>query len=116
MSTYDWVEAGCLWTPWLPFCHRSSKPAFGFDATGEILISKAFGRLIRFSRQAAGHRPEVVVVAPMSGNHATLLREVVDTMLDCRDVSLTDWICASQVPLSEGDFGLDDNVQSQVRT
>ncbi|MBN8728092.1 MAG: polyhydroxyalkanoate depolymerase [Xanthomonadales bacterium] len=54
--------------------------------------------------------PVVLVVAPLSGHHATLLRDTVSTLLREHDVYVTDWIDARMVPLAHGGFGLDDYV------
>lgn len=56
--------------------------------------------------------PAVLVVAPLSGHHATLLRDTVHTLLQDHKVYITDWQDARQVPLSEGAFSLDDYVQT----
>ncbi len=55
-------------------------------------------------------RRQILLVAPLSGNFATLLRDTVSGLLTEGDVWLTDWRCASEVPLGEGDLGLDDFV------
>ena len=54
--------------------------------------------------------PKVLMVAPMSGHHATLLRGTVDTFLPNHQVFITDWVDARHVPLSDGPFGLDDYI------
>jgi poly(3-hydroxybutyrate) depolymerase len=54
--------------------------------------------------------PAVLVVAPLSGHHATLLRDTVRTLLRDHDVYITDWVDARMVPLSQGPFGLDDYI------
>ncbi|MBB1089532.1 polyhydroxyalkanoate depolymerase [Lysobacter sp. SG-8] len=88
---------------------------------------KPFCRLLRFKRYTdhAGNlqemrgQPPVLVVAPLSGHHATLLRDTVRTLLRDHKVYITDWIDARMVPTSEGDFGLDDYiayVQDFIRT
>src|SRR5690606_6038990 len=55
--------------------------------------------------------PKVLIVAPLSGHHATLLRDTVRTMLSAFDVYVTDWIDARMVSLAEGTFHLDDYVE-----
>jgi poly(3-hydroxybutyrate) depolymerase len=55
-------------------------------------------------------QPTVLVVAPLSGHHATLLRDTVRTLLSRHDVYVTDWIDARMVPVEEGPFSLDDYV------
>ena len=77
--------------------------------------STAFGTLLRFERAdppAANEppRPQVLIVAPLSGHFATLLIDTVRTMLVDHDVHITDWHNARDVPLSEGRFGLDEYI------
>jgi poly(3-hydroxybutyrate) depolymerase len=104
------------------------KPEFGIrtvDVEGvavaiheRVEISKPFCELRRFKRfsddpatldRLKGH-PAVLVVAPLSGHYATLLRDTVHTMLRDHKVYITDWRNARIVPLSEGEFHLDDYV------
>lgn len=80
----------------------------------EILVRKPFGNLVRFRRDLSGlparQDPKVLVVAPMSGHFATLLRGTVQALLPEHDVHLTDWVDAREVPLALGNFDLDDYV------
>jgi poly(3-hydroxybutyrate) depolymerase len=72
---------------------------------------KPFGDLRRFSRDGlAGDAPKVLIVAPMSGHFATLLRGTVERMVESSEVYITDWADARQVPASEGRFDLDDYI------
>lgn len=102
---------------------RYEKPEFGFThtvvdgrkvaVTEEILGEKPFCRLVHFARDVPADRapdPQILVVAPMSGHHATLLRGTVEALLPEHDVYITDWLDARMVPLRDGDFGLDDYV------
>ncbi|QRM53660.1 polyhydroxyalkanoate depolymerase [Sinorhizobium sp. BG8] len=102
---------------------RYAKPEFGLPETvvdGEtvsvherIVWKRPFCNLIHFERVVpAGHRkdPKILIVAPMSGHYATLLRGTVETLLPSADVYITDWIDARMVPLSEGSFDLDDYI------
>jgi poly(3-hydroxybutyrate) depolymerase len=83
----------------------------------EVLLAKPFCRLLHFKRvpPASMSRrladPKVLIVAPMSGHHATLLRDTVRALLPDHDVCITDWIDARRVPLSSGPFHLDDYVE-----
>ncbi len=102
------------------------KPAFGLTTTtidGEtvsvvekVQLSKPFCRLLRFERllperlTKRSADPSVLIFAPLSGHHATLLRDTVRGMLPDHNVYITDWIDARQVPLSAGPFHLDDYV------
>jgi poly(3-hydroxybutyrate) depolymerase len=80
------------------------------------VLSRPFCRLLHFERdlsQAAASRradPRVLLVAPLSGHHATLLRDTVRALLPEHDVWITDWIDARLVPLAQGPFHLDDYV------
>ena len=82
------------------------------------MLRKSFCRLLRFKRYTddAGNLkdlkddPPVLVVAPLSGHHATLLRDTVRTLLRDHKVYITDWIDARMVPTSEGEFSLEDYV------
>lgn len=107
---------------------RYGKPEFGLAETiidGEVVSvtektvwSKPFCNLIHFERQHShksvrkgkARDPIIVLVAPMSGHYATLLRGTVETLLPFAEVYITDWVDARNVPLTEGSFGLDDYV------
>jgi poly(3-hydroxybutyrate) depolymerase len=96
------------------------KPAFGIDSVHmrgkdvpvheEILLRKPFGQLKHFYREDHDKGPRLLIVAPMSGHYATLLRGTVQRLLPHADVYITDWRDAKLVPLSEGHFDLDDYV------
>ena len=81
-------------------------------------VRKPFCRLVRFKRYSDDaatiarlkDNPVVLVVAPLSGHHATLLRDTVRTLLRDHKVYVTDWIDARMIPVEEGSFGLDDYV------
>ena len=81
-------------------------------------VRKPFCRLVRFKRYSDDAKviaalkddPVVLVVAPLSGHHATLLRDTVRTLLRDHKVYVTDWIDARMIPVEEGSFGLDDYV------
>jgi len=106
------------------FAHAAAprgKPEFGLTSTlidgktvpiNEIIFDrKPFGQLKRFERVGAGEGdPKLLIVAPMSGHYATLLRGTVERMLPNHDVYITDWRDAKMVPLSDGLFDLDDYV------
>jgi poly(3-hydroxybutyrate) depolymerase len=101
---------------------RYGKPEFGIDetriagkpvpVTGQVVLQKPFCSLLHFKRHSvpAGSRndPKVLIVAPMSGHYATLLRGTVEAMLPEHDVYVTDWTDARDVPLSAGRFDLAD--------
>jgi len=75
-------------------------------------LEKPFCKLIHFERALKTRRqdPKILLVAPLSGHHATLLRDTVRTMLPEHDVYVTDWVDARMVPMSAGPFHLDDYV------
>ncbi len=97
------------------------KPAFGLDTTivdgtsvavNEVVVaSKPFGALKHFERAISGRNdPRVLVVTPMSGHYATLLRGTVERLLPDHEVYVTDWVDAKLVPRSAGKFDLNDYV------
>jgi len=102
------------------------KPAFGLQTTSvdghevviteRIVAEKPFCKLIHFERQFGNSPrrasdPKILLVAPMSGHHATLLRDTVRALLPHHEVFITDWIDARMVPLNMGPFHLDDYVE-----
>lgn len=96
------------------------KPAFGIFETiidgkevpvaEQIVHRLPFGQLKHFQRETDRKDPKILMVAPMSGHFATLLRGTVEAMLPDHDIYITDWRDASSVPLSEGGFDLDDYI------
>jgi poly(3-hydroxybutyrate) depolymerase len=102
------------------------KPEFEIDSTlvndatvgivEETVVTKPFCRLIHFKKDlnakatAALKQPKVLLVAPLSGHHSTLLRDTVRGLLTDHDVYITDWTDARMVPQSEGAFHLDDYI------
>ncbi len=102
---------------------RYSQPEWGITETVvngktvpvriEALWERPFCRLLHFDRAVDfGHRPDprVLVVAPMSGHYATLLRGTVQAMLPDHDVYITEWVDARMVPINKGPFDLDDYI------
>src|SRR5690606_17929305 len=79
--------------------------------TETAAIEKPFCRLLHFERAARRTDPRVLLVAPLSGHHATLLRDTVRALLPAHDVYVTDWLDARMVPVSQGRFHLDDYVR-----
>jgi polyhydroxyalkanoate depolymerase len=80
----------------------------------EVLVTP-FGTLRHFHKDTAVAQPRVLVVAPLSGHFATLLRNTVRTLLQDHDVFITDWHNARDVPLGAGRFGFDDYCTHLVR-
>ncbi|MEP6785202.1 MAG: polyhydroxyalkanoate depolymerase [Sphingomonadales bacterium] len=105
------------------FAHASAprgKPVFGLHSTQvdgktvevveDIVLQKPFGQLKRFRKTGVEGAPRLLIVAPMSGHYATLLRGTVERMLPMHDVYITDWRDAKLVSLDEGSFDLNDYV------
>ena len=76
----------------------------------EVAHSAPFGELLHFRKDIDVAQPRVLVVAPMSGHFATLLKDTVRTMLRDHDVYITDWRNARDVSLLHGKFGLDEYI------
>ena len=77
----------------------------------EVAQSLPFGDLLHFAKDdVTAPQPKVLVVAPLSGHFATLLRDTVQTLLRDHDVYITDWKNARDVPVSKGKFGFEDYV------
>jgi len=102
---------------------RYGKPAFGIDkvqidfkqvaVAEKVAWSRPFCNLIHFMRDLPARRrtdPKLLIVAPMSGHYATLLRGTVEAMLPHADVYITDWADARMVPVAAGRFDLDDYI------
>jgi poly(3-hydroxybutyrate) depolymerase len=103
--------------------HR--RPEFGIDSvkigngvvpvTEEKVRVTPFSTLLHFAKETPQPQPRVLLVAPMSGHFATLLRNTVRTMLPEHDVYLTDWHNARDVALSAGDFDFDDFIDHVIQ-
>ena len=89
---------------------RRGKPAWNLPAAVETIDERPFGRLIHFTTAARHADPRVLLVAPMSGHYATLLRGTVEALIGSHDVYVTDWKDARDVPASAGRFDLDDYI------
>jgi poly(3-hydroxybutyrate) depolymerase len=112
---------------------RYDKPAFALgevDAHGDrvlvrenVLVKEPFCQLVHFERTSTSHEvldrlatdPKVLVCAPLSGHHATLVRDTIRSLLHDHDVYVTDWLDAREVPLSADTFSLDDYVHTVQR-
>jgi poly(3-hydroxybutyrate) depolymerase len=102
------------------------KPAFAIASTTidgatvgiteRTVLTKPFCKLLNFKKDLSDdqfetlNQPKVLLVAPLSGHHATLLRDTVRALLPEHDVYITDWTDARMVPLAEGPFHLDDYI------
>ncbi|HEY6831415.1 MAG TPA: polyhydroxyalkanoate depolymerase [Pseudolabrys sp.] len=102
-----------------------TRPAYGIDSvtvgnrevavTEEAADVTPFGTLLHFKKDVEQTQPRVMIIAPLSGHFATLLRATVRTMLPEHDVYITDWHNARDVPLEAGRFGFDEYVGHMIR-
>jgi polyhydroxyalkanoate depolymerase len=102
-----------------------ARPAFGIgsvtvgnravEVSEEAATATPFGTLLHFKKHAGTAQPRVLMVAPLSGHFATLLRATVRTMLPEHDVFITDWHNARDVPLTAGRFGVDEYVDHLIK-
>src|SRR4051812_44388256 len=96
------------------------RPDWGIDSVGvdgqatgvDVLsaVSTPFVSLLHFAKRAVGGQPRVLLVGPMSGYFATLLRPTVGTLLADHDVFVLDWHNARDIPVDAGRFGLDEYI------
>lgn len=117
------IAAACDLVSRLRLTH--SRPPYGIGAVlvnGEpvavdekIALTLPFGSLLHFAKRTADPGPPVLLVAPLSGHFATLLRETARTLLQDHDVYITDWHNARDVHLRHGAFGLDDYIDYMMR-
>jgi len=101
-----------------------TRPAYGIESvqvgnrelavTEEVTYATPFGSLLRFKKEDGPDQPKVLLVAPMSGHFATLLRGTVQTLLQDHDVYITDWHNPRDIPPHEGPFGLDDYAEHLI--
>jgi poly(3-hydroxybutyrate) depolymerase len=104
--------------------NRYAKPVFGIThvnvdgkevkVSEEVVLKKPFCNLIHFKKATSKPQAQLLLIAPMSGHHATLLRGTVEGLLPHVDVYITDWIDARNVPMSEGGFNLEDYVHYTI--
>ncbi|GGC66475.1 poly(3-hydroxybutyrate) depolymerase [Chelatococcus reniformis] len=102
-----------------------SRPPYGIDAvtvgnrevaiTEEPALVSPFGTLLHFKKDIEAAQPRVMIVAPLSGHFATLLRSTVRTMLPDHDVYITDWHNARDVSLADGRFGFEEYVDHLIQ-
>ena len=121
-QTYGARTASATMEMFINATRRYCKPTFGLESTfvdgvetpivEEVTHTLPFCNLLHFKRDSvvAAKRtdPKVLIIAPLSGHYATLLRGTVEAMLPEHDVYITDWIDSRDVPLSSGKFDLDD--------
>ncbi len=124
-SVFRKVAAACDVFSRMRLTH--SRPPYNIDSvtigkqevpvTEEAVLTLPFGTLLRFRKADAGlpYQPPVLLVAPLSGHFATLLRETARTLLQDHDVFITDWHNARDVSLQHGGFSLDDYISYMIR-
>jgi len=102
-----------------------TRPAFGIRSVlvgnGEVEVREEaahvtpFGALLHFKKGIASAQPRVLLVAPLSGHFATLLRATAQTMLPEHDLYITDWHNARDVPLTAGRFGCNEYIDHLIK-
>jgi poly(3-hydroxybutyrate) depolymerase len=128
-SPFSWLGLGPVMGSALDvFAHAAAprgKPAFGLEkvtvegkthtVTEAIVLHRPFGNLLRFTHDGLpADAPKLLIVAPMSGHYATLLRGTVARMMERATVYVTDWADAKDVPVEVGRFDLDDYIDYLV--
>lgn len=103
---------------------RQDRIGFGLDATTiegrrvdvreKIVVQNPFCRLLHFERDASRIDPCLVVVAPLSGHNAELMRDALAGLLPDHELFLVEWTNARDVPISAGSFALEDNIASLI--
>ena len=101
------------------------RPAYGIDHAvignrkvpvwEEVALSLPFCDLLHFAKDHATPQPKLLLIAPLSGHFATILRHPVETSLCDHDVYITDWKNARDVPLDAGAFGFDEFIDYVIR-
>lgn len=81
-----------------------------FAVREEVVHTHPFCDLLHFAKDAAPAQPKMLLIAPLSGHFATLLRPTIETLLRDHDVYVTDWKNARDVPKSKGRFGFDEHI------
>jgi polyhydroxyalkanoate depolymerase len=120
----SWRAAGalCEMVSRASLSHR--RPAFGISeiksgnrlvpVREEEILATPFGTLLRFAKEGSTPQPRVLLVAPLSGHFATLLRDTVRVLLPEHDVHITDWANARDVGIWHGRFGFDEYVEHLI--
>ncbi|HVA12758.1 MAG TPA: polyhydroxyalkanoate depolymerase [Stellaceae bacterium] len=116
------AAAACELVSRVGMSHR--RPDFGIVETEvagkrvavreEAVLETPFCTLLRFRKDSTVEQPRLLLVAPLSGHFATLLRGTVETLLQDHDVYITDWVNARNVALRHGRFDLDDHIDLMI--
>ena len=101
------------------------KPAFGITSVvvhehtvaieEECVLDMPFCKLLHFKKHSRQEMPKLLLIAPMAGHYATLLRDTVRDSLPYFDVYVTDWVNARDVPISQGAFDMDSYIATLIR-
>ena len=120
----SWRAAGALCEMMSRATLSHRRPSFGIDEVKlgnqlvavreEEVFATPFGTLLRFVKEGAPPQPRVLLVAPLSGHFATLLRDTVRVLLPEHDVHITDWANARDVGIWNGRFGFDEYVEHLI--
>jgi len=120
----SWRAAGALCEMMSRATLTHRRPAFGITESTvgnrvvpvreEEVFATPFGTLLRFAKEGAPAQPRVLLVAPLSGHFATLLRDTVRVLLPEHDVHITDWANARDVGIWHGRFGFDEYVEHLI--
>jgi poly(3-hydroxybutyrate) depolymerase len=121
-NTYPAKVMRAAWDVFDSLTKRYGKPSFGLTEVvrdgetlalhEEVVLARPFCQLRRFNRAglASGIDPKILMVAPLSGHYATLLRDTVAALAPNHEVYITDWADARTVPLAQGSFTLEDYI------
>jgi poly(3-hydroxybutyrate) depolymerase len=120
----SWRAAGALCEMMSRATLTHRRPSFGITESKvgnrvvpvreEEVFATPFGTLLRFAKEGAATQPKVLLVAPLSGHFATLLRDTVRVLLPEHDVHITDWANARDVGIWHGRFGFDEYVEHLI--
>src|SRR5882672_8611211 len=123
-GTERWRAAGALCEMMTRATLSHRRPSFGIDEIKsgnrivpvheEEVLATPFGTLLRFAKEGSPTQPRVLLVAPLSGHFATLLRDTVRVLLPEHDVYITDWANARDVGIWHGRFGFDEYVEHLI--
>ena len=121
----SWRAAGALCEMVIRARLSHRRPSFGLSEVEvgnqlvpvreEEVLATPFGTLLRFAKAGAPPQPRVLLVAPLSGHFATLLRDTVRVLLPEHDVHITDWANARDVGIWHGRFGFDEYVEHLIK-
>ncbi|MCW2284672.1 polyhydroxyalkanoate depolymerase [Rhodoblastus acidophilus] len=115
-AAYEMVERAGLTHERPPYgVHSVTVGNAEVEIVEEAALVTPFATLLHFRKDVATPQPRVLVIAPLSGHFATLLRSTVRTLLSDHDVYITDWHNARDVSVDDGRFGFDDYVAHVIR-